>query len=73
MTQVCCPTCRLRFARAAAAQLVACPVCGEPPATLEHGEQALGFRLASPDDPPEELLLAVSAALPVADPPEPTS
>ena len=73
MTHVCCPGCRLRFHGAAASQLVACPVCGEPPATFVHGEQALGFRLARPDDSPEALLVAVSAALPVPDPPEPPS
>jgi hypothetical protein len=73
MTHVCCPRCRLRFPRAAASQLVACPVCGEPPATFVHGEQALGFRLARPDDSPEALLVAVSAAIPVPDPPEPLS
>ena len=48
MTHVCCPSCRLRFTRAAAARLIACPECAgavEPLST----RQALGFRLLSGD------------------------
>jgi hypothetical protein len=70
MTQVCCPSCRLRFTRAAAAYLVACPGCGEPPQTIDRAEATIGFRLAPRDDLPDELLQAVAVALPVHDPGE---
>ena len=60
MTRSCCPTCRLRFSRATAAELVACPFCAaalevRPPAAL------LGFRLIAldallADDQPAEAL-----------------
>jgi hypothetical protein len=66
MTQVCCPSCRLRFSRAAAAYLVACPACGEPPQTSLRAEQTIGFRLVPVDDLPDAL--AVAAAMPLPDP-----
>jgi hypothetical protein len=70
MTHVCCPSCRLRFTRAAASHLVACPGCGEPPQTILRAEQVMGFRVAPVDDLPDALLQAVAVALPVHDPGE---
>src|SRR3954471_10472811 len=66
MTQVCCPSCGLRFARAAAAYLVACPSCGEPPQPVPSAEHVLGFRLVSDDDRSDSLPVAVAVALPLA-------
>src|SRR6185312_7206117 len=54
MTHVCCPRCRLRFTPAAAAYIVACPECGEPPQQISS-QSALGFRLVGPEDLPTEL------------------
>lgn len=64
MTQVCCPSCRLRFNRAAAAYLVSCPQCGAPllPVATEH---VLGFQLLTDDDRSETLPHAIAVALPV--------
>jgi hypothetical protein len=64
MTQVCCPSCRLRFTRATAAYLVACPQCGEPPRPVAD-ERALGFRLLTDDDRSEALPHAVAVAMPI--------
>ena len=63
MTQVCCPSCRLRFTRAAAAYLVACPDCGEPPQPVVRAEDILGFRLVSDDDRSDSLPVALAIAL----------
>lgn len=72
MTHVCCPSCRLRFTRASAAHLVACPHCGEPPHVVPHATSVLGFRLVS--EPPLAVDLAqpdaVAVALPVPGPGE---
>jgi hypothetical protein len=65
MTQACCPSCRLRFARAVAAYLVACPDCGEPPQPVPSAENVLGFRLASDDPRSDSLPVALAVALPV--------
>jgi hypothetical protein len=71
MTHVCCPSCRLRFTRAAAAYLEACPTCGESPQTVQSAERILGFRLVTP----EELVAAFDAAaavtMPLPDPEAP--
>ena len=67
MTQVCCPSCRLRFTRAAAAYLVACPECGRPPHPAPNAERVVGFRLASDDcdyDDSDVVPVAVAVALP---------
>jgi len=66
MTNVCCPSCRLRFTPAAAAYIIACPECGDPPQPIASLERTLGFRLVGPADLPHELpyATAVSVALP---------
>jgi predicted amidophosphoribosyltransferase len=70
MTQVCCPSCRLRLTRAAAAYLVACPSCGEPLQSVPSAEEILGYRLVTDDDRTDALPQAVAVALPF-DPPGP--
>ena len=70
MTQVCCPSCRLRFTRAAAAYLAACPDCGEPPQPVLSAESVLGFRLVSDDYRPESLPEARAVSLPIPPPGE---
>jgi hypothetical protein len=64
MTHACCPSCRLRFTRAAAAHLVACPLCGEPPRSIAT-ELTLGYRLLTDDDRTDTLPVAVAIALPL--------
>jgi hypothetical protein len=67
MTQVCCPRCRLRFTPAAAACIVACPECGEPPHQITS-QSAVGFRLLGPEDLPIELPQAAALSIPVPEP-----
>jgi len=62
MTHVCCPSCRLRFTPAAAAQLEACPGCGEPP-RFASAEGTVGFRLVTQGDHRDALPAAVAVAL----------
>lgn len=67
MTQVCCPSCRLRFTRAAAAYLVACPECGQPPQPVPSAERVVGFRLVADDydyDDSDVAPAAIAVALP---------
>jgi hypothetical protein len=64
MTQVCCPSCRLRFTRAAAAYLASCPECGEPPQPISSAEMVLGYRLASFGEQDDELEHVVEVAMP---------
>lgn len=65
MTQVCCPSCGLRFSRATATHLVACPHCGESPEVVPSAEHVLGYRLADDDDfAVEEQAVAVAVAVP---------
>lgn len=68
MTQVCCPSCQLRFASAAASYLLACPECGRPPHSTVGAEDVLGFRLWIPEDVPHELPEAVAGSIPIPDP-----
>jgi hypothetical protein len=49
MTHICCPTCRLRFDRAAAADLADCPHCGGTLIGLPGAHWVIGFRLARAD------------------------
>jgi hypothetical protein len=66
MTRLCCARCRLRFTPAAAAYIIACPECGEPPQPLASLQSTVGFRLVGPEDLPHQLpyAAAVSIALP---------
>src|SRR5690242_11172234 len=73
MTPVCCPTCRLRFTPAAAAQLVACPECGGPPERITSSERVVGFRLLGPQDIPHSVPQAVAVSIPVQEPGGPRS
>jgi hypothetical protein len=68
MTHLCCPRCRLRFTAAAAAYLVACPECGEPPQLIVGLERTFGFRLVGPEDLPHELPRALAVSIPVPEP-----
>lgn len=65
MTRISCPGCRLRFARATAAYLTACPSCGGPLQRIT-AEQSIGLHLFSDDDGPDPLRQAAAAVLPVA-------
>jgi hypothetical protein len=65
MTHGCCPSCRLRFTPAVAAQLDACPGCGEPPLWIDRTEELVGLRLFTPDDLLEAAPVAVAVAVPV--------
>jgi hypothetical protein len=69
MTRSCCPSCRLRFSRATASHLVACPFCAQP-LHLVAPAAALGFKLIAVDvlagdDAAAEHAVALSIALPV--------
>ena len=64
MTHLCCPRCRLRFTPAAAAYLVACPECAEPPRQSAELKAMLGFRLIGSEDPSRSLPEAVAVSLP---------
>ena len=65
MTHICCPSCRLRFASAAAAYLVACPECGRAAQPIAGAEGLVGFRLFIVEDLPYEPPEAVAVSLPV--------
>jgi hypothetical protein len=69
MTQACCPSCRLRFSRAAAAHLDACPQCAQPLDRTLSATSALGYRLFDPADPRPALPVAGAMALPLPSPP----
>jgi hypothetical protein len=75
MTQSCCPSCRLRFSRATAAHLAACPFCAVPLQNL-RADAALGFRLLAIDglvdeEPMHEPVIPFSVSLPPPDRPRP--
>ena len=63
MTRACCPSCRLRFSRAAA-HLTNCPECGERLRAGGAAAETLGYRLFDAVDTPREFPIAVEAALP---------
>jgi hypothetical protein len=68
MTRSCCPSCRLRFSRATAAQLVACPFCAT--ALQELAPSAvLGFRLIALDALPADIQVAEALAVSLPVPP----
>jgi hypothetical protein len=69
MTRACCPSCRVRFPRHTAADLLACPFCGGPLDQVP-AEQALGLRLvndAKLSDQTDAVARALSALLPDRD------
>jgi len=63
MTHLGCPSCRLRFTAAAAAYLVGCPQCGQPPQAIAGAEGVVGFRLFVLEDVPTELPQAVPVSI----------
>ena len=65
MTRFFCPSCRLRFATAAAATLTSCPECGGAFQAVDSAEAILGYRLFEETDPPPALPMAIEAALPI--------
>jgi hypothetical protein len=73
VTRFSCPSCRLRFATAAAATLTSCPECGQALQAVGSAEATLGYRLFDAIDPPPALPIANEAALPVHHPrPDPS-
>ena len=71
MTHACCPACRLRFTRAAAHHLAACPECGGDLARDAPAASTMGFRLAGPAAGADAALpVAVAVALPLPEGPE---
>jgi hypothetical protein len=65
MTQIGCPSCRLRFTAAVAAYVISCPACGRRPHLIERAEDVVGFRLFVVDDVPPALPEAVAASIPI--------
>jgi len=63
MTQVCCPSCRVRFTRVASAYMVACPQCGKPPQPIASAERTIGFRLFAHNDLDDTVPQAVAVAM----------
>lgn len=61
MTHICCPTCRLRFERAAAAHRTDCPHCGGTLTRLPGAHWVIGFRLSHGDVPGAVPTAAVAA------------
>ena len=68
MTQACCPSCRLRFDRALAAHLEACPVCAQPLHRIAGAKDALGYPLFDVTDPRPATPVAGALALPAPPP-----
>ena len=68
MTHLCCPPCRLRFTRAAAAYITACPECGDSPQPVAILERTLGFRLVGSEDLPYELPNATAVSIALTEP-----
>jgi hypothetical protein len=66
VTHLCCPRCRLRFTPAAAAQLGACPDCGEP-LRASSLQGTIGFKVFRLEDASASLPQAVAVSLPVPD------
>jgi hypothetical protein len=65
MSPLCCPSCRLRFDRAATAQLTTCPECSRRLIELADRASLLGFRLFDPMDNPHVLPEAIAVAIPI--------
>jgi hypothetical protein len=73
MTQACCPSCRVRFSRASAAQFDACPHCALPLDRTAGPADVIGYRLFDIADPvpalPAAVAQAIAKAMPIASPP----
>ena len=65
MTRLSCPTCRLRFASAAALHLKDCPECGRALHPVAAAEAALGYRLFVAIDSPPAPSVAAEMAVPI--------
>jgi len=68
MTQTSCPSCRLRFTRASAAHLDACPECTQPLDRTATASDMLGYRLFDIADPHPAVPAAIEMALPMPSP-----
>jgi hypothetical protein len=68
MTQIGCPSCRLRFTAAVAAHLITCPECGRPAQAIARAEAVVGFRLFVVEDAPQALPEALAVSVPIPDP-----
>ena len=55
MTRACCPSCRLRFTRAASAHLTICPECGAPLQTGLAAHDSMGYQLHDVRDTQSDL------------------
>jgi hypothetical protein len=69
MTHACCPDCRVRFTRAAAAQLLACPSCGRAPLDAVSAADLLGYRLLNAAQSAPEAAARAVAVSPGVEPP----
>ena len=65
MTRLSCPSCRLRFASAAASPPSTCPECGRHLQAVPSAEAVLGYRLFVASDSPAALPMAAEMALPI--------
>jgi hypothetical protein len=69
MTRSCCPSCRLRFSRATASHLAACPFCAHPlelvPAAAVVGFKLIAVDALAGDDAAAEQAVALAVALPI--------
>jgi hypothetical protein len=72
MTRSCCPTCRLRFSRATAVHLTACPFCAQPlqdqSAAVVLGYKLIGNDTLLADEPAGAEAIAVALPHPDQDP-----
>jgi hypothetical protein len=68
MTRLSCPSCRLRFTAAVAANLTTCPECGRDVQAVDSASSMLGYRLFEATDPEPALPMAIEAALPLDGP-----
>jgi hypothetical protein len=68
MTRSCCPTCRLRFSRATAVHLTACPFCAQPlqdqPVTALLGFKLIANDALLADEPAVDQAISVALPLP---------
>ena len=68
MTQIGCPSCRLRFTAAVAAHLISCPECGRAPQPIEGAQDVVGFRPFVVEDVPQAPPEALAVSIPIPDP-----